>query len=176
MHKNDTASVFIVTLGVLMLSACDGAGEGGAADPRADADRGAAPSPPTDELGVPIELDYSIIGNPVVGQPVGIDVLVSSAQGDRVITLHYRVDEVGSITFPESQAASAELMPSADGERRSQPVTVIPQREGRVFLVVSAEIETDDGDLAKSIAIPIQVARAPAAPEVEADEGNNASR
>jgi hypothetical protein len=38
---------------------------------------------------------------------------------------------------------------------------VVPQREGRLYLNVSAEVETEQGTLLKSMAIPIQVGSAP---------------
>ena len=127
----------------------------------------AAPPTSPGKLSAPISMDYDIMGNPVVGQPVGINVRVSSPLQDKAITLHYRINEVGSMTFPESQAATAELLPLADARLRSQQVTVIPQREGRVFVVVSAAIETDIGPVMKSMAIPIQVGRAAAGAAVD---------
>lgn len=138
-------------------------------DPAASApSAGAAPATPPlpspGKLSAPITLDYSITGNPVVGQPVAVIVDVSSPLTDRTITLHYRMNEVGSMTFPESQAASTALVPRAGAELRSQQFTLVPQREGRLFMVVSAEVETDTGTMMKSISIPIQVGRGAAAP------------
>ena len=121
------------------------------------------PVPTTAKLSAPITLDYSITGNPVVGQPVAVNVEVTSSLTDRTITLHYRMNEVGSMTFPESQATSTALVPRADAELRSQQLTLVPQREGRLFMVVSAEVETDTGTMMKSMSIPIQVGRAGAA-------------
>jgi len=134
---------------------------------------GNEPAPPTPsaplpasagKLSAPISFDYAITGNPVVGQPVAVNVQVSSPLNDRTITLHYRMNEVGSMTFPESQAESMALVPLADSELRSQQLTLVPQREGRLFMVVSAEIETDNGTMMKSISIPIQVGRAMSVP------------
>jgi len=42
-----------------------------------------------------------------------------------------------------------------------QQVTVIPQREGRFYLNVSASMEIPDGTLSTVMAIPIQVGNAP---------------
>ena len=63
------------------------------------------------------------------------------------------------MTFPESQAASTALVPRAGAELRRQQLTLVPQREGRLFMVVSAEVETDTGTMMKSMSIPIQVGR-----------------
>lgn len=123
----------------------------------------AAPLPASvGKLTAPVDIDYEIMGNPIVGQPVAVNVRVSTPLDDRPIMLDYRVSEIGSMTFPESQAATIELLPLASSELRSQQVTVIPQREGRLFLVVSAQVQTDTGTVMKSMSIPIQVGRAPA--------------
>jgi hypothetical protein len=49
-----------------------------------------------------------------------------------------------------------------------QQLSVIPQREGRVYVNVSAEIPTVDGLNIRSMSIPIQVG---SAPEQPADNG-----
>jgi len=124
----------------------------------------------TGQPGAPITLGYRIDGNPVVGQPVGIEISLTITLDDRPITLTYRVPEAGSLAFPESQAASIEILPVAGIEPRPQQVTVIPQRDGRVFLTVAAVVETDTGSMQKSMAVPLQVERAPFEPAAESDE------
>ena len=42
-----------------------------------------------------------------------------------------------------------------------QQVTVIPMREGRLYLNVSASVETETGSMSTVTAIPIQVGDAP---------------
>ena len=42
-----------------------------------------------------------------------------------------------------------------------QQLSVIPQREGRIYVNVSAELQTADGLSIRSMAIPIKVGRAP---------------
>ena len=44
-----------------------------------------------------------------------------------------------------------------------QQVGVVPQREGRVYLNVSAEVDTPGGIKIRSMAIPIRVGKAPEA-------------
>jgi hypothetical protein len=51
----------------------------------------------------------------------------------------------------------------------SQQVIVVPQREGRLYLNVYAEVDTEEGTLLKSVAIPIQVGRAPRQPEASGE-------
>jgi len=122
------------------------------------------------KITAPISINYTIVGNPVVGRSIGINLQVSSPLADRPITVHYRVNEAGSLTFPDTQLQTVALLPRASrAVSREQQVTVIPQREGRLYLVVSAEIETDSGTMMRSMSIPIQVGRAPRVPTVNGE-------
>ena len=150
----------------MLLTACGDDAPTGGETPVVAAKPDAAPLPTSvGKLTAPVDIDYTIMGNPIVGQPVAVNVRVSTPLDDRPILLNYRVSEVGSMSFPESQPASVELLPLATSDLRSQQVTVIPQREGRLFLVVSAAMQTDTGTVMKSMSIPIQVGRAPAVPQ-----------
>ena len=121
------------------------------------------------KITAPISIEYSIVGNPIVGQPVSINLQISSPLNDRIITVFYRVNEIGSLTFPESQLETITILPLAEVTSRSQQVTVVPQREGRLYLVVSAEIETDGGTMMRSMSIPIQVGSAPRVPNLNGE-------
>lgn len=162
MNRFPMAPVSIAALAGFLLAACDGAKRGEAPVEPAALTKPAAQAIPTSpgKPTAPISIDYSIMGNPVVGQPVGISVQVSSPLNDRPITLSYKVNEIGSMTFPPSQAQKVSLLPLADATVRAQQVTVVPQREGRLFLVVSAEIETDGGTMIRTMSIPMSVGRA----------------
>jgi len=46
---------------------------------------------------------------------------------------------------------------AANDDEFKQQVTVIPQREGRFYLNVSASLESEDGTMSTVIAIPVQV-------------------
>jgi hypothetical protein len=129
--------------------------------PASAAPTGISPGKPS----APINFRYVVQGTPVVGQPVSIDVFVSSSVTDAPINLYYRVNDASSMSFPESQAKRAELAIVPDDKPRAQQITVIPQREGRLYLNVSAEIETATGTMLKTTSIPIQVGSAP--PELE---------
>lgn len=110
--------------------------------------------------GGPVRFAYRIIGTPVVGQPVTVDVQVTSNVGDRPVTLRYQTTDTTAMSFPESQAAS--LTVALDDERPvAQQVTVIPLREGRLYLNVAAEIEIEGGSVSTVTAIPIEVGSKP---------------
>lgn len=128
------------------------------ADKRAAATTGSPGKP-----SAPIHFRYEVQGNPIVGQPVAVNVFVTSSVRDRPISLRYRVNDSTSMSFPSSQSRRKDIITDASYDsRRPEQITVIPQREGRLFLNVSAEIVMEDGDvLLKSQAIPIQVGAAP---------------
>jgi hypothetical protein len=109
----------------------------------------------------PISIDYAIIGMPVVGQPVNVNLELSSSLRNRPVTLNYRINDARNLAFPQAQAQRVALPAFGDTDRVTEQVIVVPQREGRLYLNVYAEVETAEGILLKSIAIPIQVGRAP---------------
>lgn len=109
----------------------------------------------------PLSLSYRVAGNAVVGQPVAIEVSVETALSERPVVLRYRAPEADSLAFPESQAMAMEVLVVEGARRRPQQITVIPNRDGRIFLTVSASIETDTGAVSRSISVPIDVRRAP---------------
>ncbi len=113
----------------------------------------------------PISFRYKVQGTPIVGQPVAINIFVASSVSGLPVNLFYRVNDASSMLFPDSQAQRTKFVAEAEDEPRSLQITVIPQREGRLYLNVSTEIETADGTLLKTTSIPIQVGSAP--PELE---------
>ena len=125
----------------------------------------------------PVRVDYRIIGTPVVGQPVTIDLQVRSNVGDMPVRLDYLSNDSTAMSFPETQKQSVSLAFINDERSASQQVTVIPNREGRLFLNVTASLPTDTGSLQTVTAIPIQVGAAPrdltpAVPTTTDEEGN----
>lgn len=106
----------------------------------------------------PVQIDYKIIGTPIVGQPVAVDLYVTSTAGQGEISLDYRISDMTALQFPESQAEQVTMAAAPAGEPASrQQVRVIPLREGRLYLNVSAKVKTDTGSLSTASAIPIQV-------------------
>ena len=96
------------------------------------------------------------MGTPVIGVPLSINVTVSSTL-DQPITVNYRIIDSTSLMFTSAQSERVSLVAVGDETFSAEQVTVIPQREGRLYLNVSAEIETEIGMMAKVMAIPIQV-------------------
>ena len=105
----------------------------------------------------PFRISYRIVGTPIVGSPVTVDLRVASLLGSRPVQLEFRINDASSMMLAESQPASVRLEPAANETAFRQQVTVIPQRDGRLYLNVSASYETEDGTASTVTAIPIQV-------------------
>jgi hypothetical protein len=155
-------------MATLMLAGCgqSGAGDGGetrtvtTTAPEVSFEPGESTGPAVKPQG-PVQIAYKIIGTPIVGQPVAIDLQVKSSIGPQHITLTYRVNDTTAMQFPEAEPASVSIAPGNDEGPSRQQVRVIPLREGRIYLNVSAQVETKDGTLSTVSAIPIQVGAAP---------------
>jgi len=130
--------------------------------------------------GAPFSVSYKIIGTPIVGSPVTIDLLVTSTLGPEPVTVSYRINDTSAMMFHEAQPAQVRLAPVADEEFIKQQVTVIPQREGRLYLNVGASVETESGSMSSMMAIPIQVGsggrKLEEHGEVQVDENDEAVR
>ena len=107
--------------------------------------------------GSPFSISYKIIGVPIVGSPLTINLRIASALGARNVTLSYRITDASAMVLAESQPASVLMEQAANEESFTQQVTIIPQRDGRSYLNVSASFETENGTMSTVMAIPIQV-------------------
>lgn len=105
----------------------------------------------------PVTIDYRIIGTPILGQPLAIDLVVTSTTGPQTITLSYRVNDSTAMEFMESQPAQVTIAASNDEGPSLQQVRLVPLREGRLFLNVSASVEVDGGTVSTAMAVPIEV-------------------
>ena len=148
-HMNKT----IVLLAMSGLAACQG--ESPAENQGVEVTGSQVAGKPT----APISLDYEVIGNAIVGQPTRINVEVKSGQGP--VNVHYSITDGSALMFQPGQVERVEILDATSGSM--QQVGVVPQREGRVYLNVSAEIETPGGIKIRSMAIPIRVGKAPEA-------------
>jgi hypothetical protein len=171
MHNRHTG-LLITASTLIFLGACSNSSDPAATQqksaPASASDKQATTMPTGSSPGkpsAPINFRYAVQGTPVVGQPVAINIFVTSSVTDAPINLYYRVNDASSMSFPASQALRTEFTVAPGDQPRAQQITVIPQREGRLYLNVSAEIETATGTMLKTTSIPIQVGSAP--PELE---------
>lgn len=126
-----------------------------------------ATAPTTVKPQGPVRIDYNIIGMPIVGRPVAIDLLISSVADSGTVTVNYRISDSTAMQFPEAELRTVDVAPSDSDVPVRQQVRVIPLREGRLYLEVSAELQTDGGTVSSAIAVPVQVGPAPDSPPAE---------
>lgn len=129
-----------------------GAGGTPAAAP-AQAVEGRSPGKPA----APVDIEYRILGTPLVGQPVAVEIRLSSPAAGQRLRIQYSINDAGSLVFADAQPRSIDVEIPRDASAAARQVRVVPQREGRVYLNVAAEVTTENGMMLKSIAIPISV-------------------
>lgn len=113
--------------------------------------------------GAPAKIAHALVGTPVVGQPLQVDLSFESMAGAVTMVVDFRINDSTALIFPDQQVRSATITPDADSLIAMQQVTVIPQREGRLYLNVEVAIESDTGMSSTVMAIPIQVGEGPRA-------------
>ena len=157
-----------MSLAAAMLAGCGGGEQQSpAAGQAAEAESTVAVLTPDEKYSItgkpkgPVRIDYRIIGTPVVGQPLTIEFDVKSNVDDQPVTLSYSSQDSTAMTFPESQQRSISLVFEGEERLSGQRVTVVPAREGRLFLNVAAQMQSASGSLQTVIAVPIQVGAAP---------------
>ena len=165
---NYKKSTILTTAAVLVIgvSACENGGDSNEVAPTAAENRAAAPAmqgTSTASPGkptAPIDISYEVIGNAVVGTPVSINIVVTSDRGP--VSVRYSIVDNSALMFQSGQLERRKVLDPSSGS--VQQLSVIPQREGRVYVNVSAEIPTADGLNIRSMSIPIQVGSAPDEP------------
>ena len=182
------AKFVAISIAALALSAC---GQGEVDEPTVAAKPDRAAQSPADKVvtqydgtigkpGAPFRVSYDVVGTPIVGSPVTVNLRVTSALGSDPVKVTYRINDVSAMAFHEAQPASVEIAPAANEDFVMQQVTVIPQREGRLYLNVATSVDTDDGSRSSVVAIPIQVGAGARTieeqGEVEVDEDGEAVR
>ena len=160
-----TQHIFLTTCAALLV-ACGGTDAGDAANAVSESDPAAAQSDAATrgKPQGPLTLDYRIIGKPVVGQPVAIELNVRSALGAEPVDVSYRILDATAMKLADAQPAKVTMSASADGQDTAQRVTVVPLREGRLYLNVSLAVPSADASSTTVTAIPIQVGSAPRTP------------
>jgi hypothetical protein len=107
--------------------------------------------------GTLFDVDYRIIGTPIVGSPVSIDLEIRSALGDEAIDIGYYIPDPSALAMDEAQLRNLTRAPQAGEASIRERVTVIPQREGRLYVNVRASRGGSDGSMSTMISIPIHV-------------------
>ncbi|HEY5642679.1 MAG TPA: hypothetical protein VIS31_07365 [Woeseiaceae bacterium] len=157
--------LFLTSMLLLGLVACGDDGPSAGAE-QAAADKAAGSETtkpqatfeaPVGKPGAPFAISYAIIGTPIVGSPVTIDLRVTSMLGPQPVRLSFIINDATAMMLHEAQPSEIRLEAPADRAFVEQRVTVVPIREGRLYLNVSAAVDTEAGTSSTVIAIPVQV-------------------
>jgi hypothetical protein len=159
-----TRTTVILLFAMFGFAGCDGGGSPGSsvddsspsstikALPGSSALSEASPGKP----GAPVDISYEVIGNAFVGVPVAINIRIDAAQGP--LDVQYSINDRSAVMFQDGQVEQLEIVDPGVGN--VQQITVIPQREGRIYVNVSVEVPADFGTMIRSMAIPINVGNA----------------
>jgi hypothetical protein len=162
MLGNSLKNLALTVITAMSLVACgdDSASRGASPTDKQAAKAAATSSRSPGKPSAPISIDYEVLGKAIVGLPVAINVQVRGTRDDvGPVAVSYSINDTSALLFQEGQVERLEL---ADLREASvQQLAVVPQREGRLYINVSAEVQTPGGSMIKSMAIPIQVGSAP---------------
>lgn len=169
MKRIHGSALLLTVIAAFSIAGCsDESGSSGSAatgKPRPDIDGGGSTSP--GKPSVPISIDYEVLGKAFVGLPVAVNVQVRATGDIGPISVQYSIHDASSMIFQEGQVERLEITDSSGVS--TQQVAVVPQREGRLYINISAEVQTPGGPMIKSMAIPIQVGNAPVQPQIEGE-------
>ena len=107
--------------------------------------------------GAPFTIRYNVIGTPVIGSPVTLDLQIVSAMGSQPVEISYEIPDPSSMMLHEAQPQSLMVEFDASEKFIGERVTVIPQREGRLYLNVSAAVTAESGRVSSVMSVPIHV-------------------
>ena len=111
----------------------------------------------TTKPGSPYYIGYRVIGTPIVGSPLTLELEVKSTLGFEAVNLAYRINDATAMTLTDAQPRAVRVPMTADAGAVRQQVSIVPLREGRLFLNVEASFATESGAESTVIAIPVQV-------------------
>jgi hypothetical protein len=166
MKRKHSNLLLLSVIAAFSMAACgDDSGTADTAKPAANAgdSRSTSPGKPS----APITIDYEVLGKPIVGLPVAINVSVHATEDTGPISVQYSINDASALLFQEGQVERRSYRNRS--ELDTQQVAVVPQREGRLYINISAEVQTPGGSMIKSMAIPIQVGNAPVQPEINGE-------
>lgn len=125
----------------------------------------------TTKIKPPINVDYKILGNPELGQPLEIELTVTSSIADMPVEVNYQALDKDAMQFMSTNNTSNSNISSSSGNQSfklanaNQPsnrkIIVVPQKQGRNIITVTTQIVTPQGPMATSTAIAIHVGDAP---------------
>lgn len=170
MHSKHTARFALLALGVMTAATLSGCSRGGSTDGQEGNASAAAPQAPTGKgpidgmvsavsssgkPGAPVELKFDITARPRLGTPLEVTVAVLP-RGAGITQLRVVFQSNDAVEVQSGSEMAVQERP-ADGVAVSHTVTVVPRRDGVLYLGAVALVEGSGGSVARSFAIPIIV-------------------
>ena len=129
----------------------------------------AEPSKQPDQMDVkaipPFAIEYEVVGTPVVGSPVALELKILSAVGSAPVEIDYRTPDSSALMLSEAQPESLTAEFRDNEQFINKRVTVIPLREGRLYLNVSVALMTESGRVSSVTSLPLHVGAVDTSPE-----------
>jgi len=181
-------TIWLTATACIVLSACgaDENADQAVAVGNADSTEQVVQKPATESSGMqakagsPFAITYEIIGSPIVGSPVTLNLTIASAFGPTPVEISYLITDATALMLHEAQPESLRAEMTMNETFVQDRVTVIPQREGRVYLNVEAGVTTAEGRISTTMAIPIHVGAVDTSPvehgELETNEDGETTR
>jgi len=105
------------------------------------------------------EIKYDVQGKPIIGQAVSVKLTFNGFIESQQIQIEFKVADPSSMTFSEAQVKKINLQYNENTKDNNliQNVSVIPKKQGRIFLNVILSYEIEDGIVSIMKAVPIYV-------------------
>ncbi len=105
------------------------------------------------------EIDYDVQGKPIIGQAVSVKLIFNGFLESQQIQIEFKVSDPSSMTFSDAQVQKINLQLNENTKDNilTQNVSIIPKKEGRIFLNVVLSYEIEDGIVSIMKAVPIYV-------------------
>ncbi|MCW8196263.1 hypothetical protein F6455_15830 [Proteobacteria bacterium 005FR1] len=110
--------------------------------------------------GAPVEVSYEVSGTPLVGQVTEIELKFDTSISEAPVYVSYVPVDDSAINLVDTPPGKVPVSMQAEGRGRAgrDQLRVIPQREGRHFVTVLVEVETENGPMTRSVSVPVEVA------------------
>lgn len=107
----------------------------------------------------PVQLDYEIADTPAVGRPTEIELTFRSSESGAPVRADFRIADPAALSFIElpPDAAPIAMEKWRGGSVGHYRLRVMPHRKGRHVINVLANIDTNIGQLSRSMAIAVDV-------------------
>ena len=109
------------------------------------------------KAGSPFAIRYEVIGTPIVGSPVALDIQVTSALGPTPLEIGIQIPDPSAMVLHTSQPEKLQTEITEAERTATERVTVVPMREGRLFINISASADVEGGTISTMQSIPLHV-------------------